>query len=161
MLGAVSLVRLDLRAAALNARSVRTEDSRKRFGAPAAGWISPRSGFGGNALAVAVTLGGVIGAVGTFTALMMSLSRLPLAMTEDGYLPKVFAKRHPKNGAPWVAIIACAIMWTLFFPLGFEKLVIINVLLTRAVDRPRVRRIHCTAHPRARFAAAISRAGRP
>ena len=70
------------------------------------------------------------GAVGTFTALMLSLSRLPVAMADDGFLPKVFARVHPRTGAPWVAIIACAVFWALFFPLGFESLVIIDVLLT-------------------------------
>jgi len=71
-----------------------------------------------------------IGAVGSFTALMMSLSRVPVAMAEDGYLPKVFAKRDARTQAPWVAILACAVMWALFFPLGFDRLVIIDVLLT-------------------------------
>jgi len=94
------------------------------------GWVDIARTVGGGALAMGVTLGGVIGAVGSFNALMVSLSRLPLVMTEDGYLPKVFARRHPKTGAPWVAIVACAIAWAVCFPLGFERLVILDVLLT-------------------------------
>ena len=94
------------------------------------GWVDIARSVGGNALAIGVTLGGVIGAIGSFSALMMSLSRVPLAMAEDGFLPKVFAKRDARTQAPWVAIIACAVMWALFFPLGFDRLVIIDVLLT-------------------------------
>jgi amino acid transporter len=46
---------------------------------------------------------------GMFNALVMSYSRLPLAMAQDGMLPKVFGKLHPKSRAPWVAILALAV----------------------------------------------------
>jgi len=85
---------------------------------------------GGQALALAITLAGVLGAVGSFGALMMSFTRLPVVMAEDGYLPKVFARRHPRTGAPWVAVIACALFWALCYPLGFERSLILDVLLT-------------------------------
>jgi len=38
-----------------------------------------------------IVLGGIISAFGMFNALVMSYSRLPLAMARDGMLPKVFA----------------------------------------------------------------------
>ncbi len=60
---------------------------------------------------------------------MLSYTRLPLVMSEDGYLPPVF-KRLGREGAPWVAIVACAILWAICFPLGFERNVILDVLLT-------------------------------
>jgi len=126
MLGAVSLViaTYALPIAAVSLTEISSE------GWTTGGWVHIAQTLGGSALAVAVTLGGVIGAIGTFTALMLSLSRLPVAMAEDGFLPDVFRKVHPRTGAPWVAIIACAVFWALFFPLGFESLVIIDVLLT-------------------------------
>lgn len=126
MLGAVSLV-IATYAAPIAAVSL-TEISSS--GWATGGWVHIAETLGGTALAVGVTLGGVIGAVGTFTALMMSLSRLPVAMAEDGFLPDVFRKVHPRTGAPWVAIVSCAVFWALFFPLGFESLVVIDVLLT-------------------------------
>ena len=126
MLGAVSLV-IATYAAPIAAVSL-TEISSD--GWTTGGWVHIAETLGGSALAVAVTIGGVIGAVGTFTALMLSLSRLPVAMAEDGFLPDVFRKVHPRTGAPWVAIVVCAVFWALFFPLGFESLVIIDVLLT-------------------------------
>ncbi len=94
------------------------------------GWVDVARTVSGEGLAIAVTLGGVIGAIGSFNALMLSLSRLPLVMTEDGFLPKVFARRHPKTGAPWVAIVFCAVGWAAALTLGFERLVILDVLLT-------------------------------
>jgi len=59
----------------------------------------------------------------------MSYSRLPLAMAQDGMLPKAFAKLHPKSRAPWVAIIVLAIGWGLALNLGFERLVTIDIMI--------------------------------
>jgi len=94
------------------------------------GWVDVGRTFGGSALAAAITVAGVVGAVGTFNALMMSLSRLPMVMGQDGSLPAVFARKLPKSGAPWVAILVCAVFWTLLVPLGFVSLVILDMLLT-------------------------------
>jgi amino acid transporter len=84
----------------------------------------------GALLAVAITIGGMIGAVGTLNALTMTLSRLPAVLAEDGFLPKVFARRHPRSGAPWVAILACAAAWALCLGFSFVKLIMLDVLLT-------------------------------
>jgi amino acid transporter len=96
----------------------------------AGGWVDVGRIVGGQALALAIAMAGVLGAVGSFGALMMSFTRLPVVMAEDGYLPKVFARRHPRTGAPWVAVIACALFWALCYPLGFERSLILDVLLT-------------------------------
>ena len=44
-----------------------------------------------------IVLGGMMSAFGMFNALVMSYSRLPLAMARDGMLPKVFAKTSAKT----------------------------------------------------------------
>jgi amino acid transporter len=94
------------------------------------GWVDIGQIVGGETLAIAIALAGVIGAIGSFGALMLSFTRLPLVMAEDGYLPRVFARRDARTGAPWVAILACAILWAVCFPLGFEKSLILDVMLT-------------------------------
>jgi amino acid transporter len=78
---------------------------------------------------VALVLGGMMSAFGMFNALVMSYSRLPLAMAQDGLLPSVFGKVHPKTRAPWVAILVLAAGWALCLGLGFERLVTIDVML--------------------------------
>src|SRR5450432_1385183 len=88
------------------------------------------AGFGGEALAVAITVGGMLGAVGTLNALTLSLSRLPAAMAEEGFLPKVLARRHSRTGAPWMAIVVCAAAWALALNFSFTKLIVLDVLLT-------------------------------
>ena len=92
-------------------------------------WADLAGLVGGQGLKVALVLGGMISAFGMFNALVMSYSRLPLAMARDGMLPKVFGKLHPQTRAPWVAILACAAGWALCLGLGFERLVTIDVLL--------------------------------
>jgi amino acid transporter len=78
---------------------------------------------------VALVLGGMMSAFGMFNALVMSYSRLPLAMAEDGMLPRAFGKLHPKTRAPWVAILVCATGWALCLGLNFERLVTLDILL--------------------------------
>jgi amino acid transporter len=94
------------------------------------GWVDAGRALGGPALAVAVSAAGAIGAVGTFAALMLSFTRLPAVMAEDGFLPQIFMRRGAETGAPWVAILACAVAWAVCLPLGFLRLLILDVLLT-------------------------------
>jgi amino acid transporter len=92
-------------------------------------WVSVALAFGGPALAIAVVVGGMIGAFGMYSALCLSYSRLPAALAEDGYFPPLLARRLTSNGAPWAAIVACSIAWTLSLGLSFERLVSMDVLL--------------------------------
>jgi amino acid transporter len=85
---------------------------------------------GGMLLAAAITVGGMLSAVGTQNALTMALSRVPAAMAEDGLLPRVFARCSAKTGAPWVSILACATAWALCLQMSFVKLIMLDVLLT-------------------------------
>jgi amino acid transporter len=94
------------------------------------GWVDAGRLLGGPALAIAVAAAGVIGAVGTFGTLMLSLTRLPVVMAEDGFLPRVFTRLYERTGAPWVSIVGCALLWAVCLPLGFVSLLIIDVLLT-------------------------------
>lgn len=76
-----------------------------------------------------VTLGGMMSAFGMFNALVLSYSRLPLAMARDGMLPKVFARLTKRNATPWVSIIVCAICWMPCLVLGFQRLVTLDIML--------------------------------
>jgi amino acid transporter len=76
-----------------------------------------------------IVLGGMMSAFGMFNALVMSYSRLPLAMARDGMLPKVFAKTSARTSAPWVGIVVCATCWALCLGLGFKRLVTLDIML--------------------------------
>src|SRR3989441_12132631 len=92
-------------------------------------WADIAGLLGGPLLRVGLALGGMISGFGMFNALVMSYSRLPLAMAQDGMLPQAFGKLHPRSRAPWVAILVCAIGWAMCLGLGFERLVTIDILL--------------------------------
>jgi amino acid transporter len=94
------------------------------------GWVDVGRAMGGEALAIAIAAAGVIGAIGSFGALMMSFTRLPAVMADDGYLPKIFTRTSARTGTPWVAILICACFWAACYPLGFERSLILDVLLT-------------------------------
>ena len=92
-------------------------------------WADIAGLLGGPLLRIGVVLGGIISAFGMFNALVMSYSRLPLAMAQDGMLPGIFAKLQKKSRAPWVAIIALATCWAMCLGLGFARLVTLDILL--------------------------------
>jgi amino acid transporter len=97
-------------------------------------WADVAGQIGGRVLGfqwlrLLIVLGGMISAFGMFNALVMSYSRLPLAMARDGMLPKVFAKTSAKTGAPWVAILVCASCWALCLGLGFKRLITLDIML--------------------------------
>ena len=76
-----------------------------------------------------IVLGGMMSAFGMFNALVMSYSRLPLAMARDGMLPKVFGKTSRRTNAPWLAILICAACWACCLGLGFKRLVTLDIML--------------------------------
>jgi len=91
-------------------------------------WADIAGLLGGPLLRIALVVGGMFSAFGMFNALVMSYSRLPLAMAQDGMLPSFFGKMNRRR-APWVAIVALAIGWACCLGLGFERLVTIDILI--------------------------------
>ena len=92
-------------------------------------WADIAGLMGGPLLRIALVAGGMISGFGMFNALVMSYSRLPLAMAQDGMLPKVFGKLHPKSRAPWVAISVLAVCWAPCLLLDFQRLVTLDIML--------------------------------
>jgi amino acid transporter len=92
-------------------------------------WADVAALLGGQWLQIALVVGGMVSAFGMFNALVMSYSRLPLAMAQDGMLPKWFAWVHPRTRAPWVSILALSIGWALCLGLGFNRLITLDILL--------------------------------
>src|SRR2546423_209341 len=87
------------------------------------------SWHGANWLGFLLALGGMMSAFGMFNALVMSYSRLPLAMARDRMLPKIFAKTSKRTNVPWVAITVCAGCWALCLGLGLRRLVTLDIIL--------------------------------
>jgi amino acid transporter len=79
-------------------------------------------------LALCVVLGGTINGFGMFNALMMSYTRVPYALAEEGMLPKVVGRRTGA-GVPWVSVVLCSVAWALALGMSFERLISIDLVL--------------------------------
>lgn len=102
-----------------------------------AGWTAGyfpevAAAVGGPWLGAWLAIGGLVSAAALFNALMLSISRLPYAMAEDGFLPKIMTRKHPKYDTPYVAIIACACIYSFFTLSAFSSLVVIDVIVYSA-----------------------------
>jgi len=91
-------------------------------------WADIAGLVGGPLLRIGLVLGGMMSAFGMFNALVLSYSRLPYAMAQDGILPNVFARVNRRK-MPWISIVVLATGWGLCLGLGFEHLVTIDVLV--------------------------------
>lgn len=91
-------------------------------------WATAASAVGGPLLGLAVIAGGSITGIGMFNALVLSYTRVPMAMAQDGMLPR-FVGRVNKRGVPWVSILLCGMAWALALKLPFERLISIDLIL--------------------------------
>ena len=91
-------------------------------------WVRFASLAAGQWLALATLLGAMVSTLGSFNALTLTLSRLPLVMAEDGYAPRFLARTF-SNGVPWAAILTCGIGWIAALQLNFERLLMLDILL--------------------------------
>src|SRR5438067_5010319 len=84
-------------------------------------WQKWRTGYfsdaaqlvGGPWLGVAMTIAAMITNLSLLNATVLTCTRMPFTMAEDGYLPPALAARHPRYGTPWIAIIVSSIIYAL------------------------------------------------
>jgi amino acid transporter len=91
-------------------------------------WTDAARELVGPWLALCVVLGGTINGAGMFNALMMSYTRVPYALAEEGLLPKVMERKN-RWGVPWVSVVVCSVGWALALRLSFERLISIDLVL--------------------------------
>jgi amino acid transporter len=86
------------------------------------------AGGAGPFIAAWIALGGLVSALALFNALLLSYSRIPLAMAVDGLLPAALA-RTDERGTPTRAVLASALFYSVFVLVPFGRLVVADVLL--------------------------------
>ena len=94
----------------------------EREGFPSLGLV-----IGGRPLAELLAAGGMASALGLFVSNLLSVSRLPKAMSDDGYLPSLLRSVDRRRGTPYVSILACAAVVSVMVLWHFEDLLIIDV----------------------------------
>ncbi|MGI8771584.1 MAG: APC family permease [Acidobacteriaceae bacterium] len=91
-------------------------------------WVTAARELVGPWLGLAVVAGGMVNGFGMFNALVLSYTRLPMVLAEDGYLPSALTRRNRKN-VPWVAVLVCGCAWALALGFSFERLITIDLVL--------------------------------
>lgn len=76
-----------------------------------------------------LTIGGLVSAAGLYAALLVSVSRVPYVLADDGWLPKWLTITHRRYGTPWAAIIFCSAIYSIFSLSAFGDLVVVDVFL--------------------------------
>ncbi len=93
-------------------------------GFPAAGTI-----LGGYWLGALLSVGGLASALGLFSSVLLSVSRVPKVMADDKLLPAKLDSLHPKFKTPYISIIICAAVVSLMIVWSLEDLLIIDVMV--------------------------------
>jgi amino acid transporter len=69
--------------------------------------------IGGGWLGSLITVAAMLGNISLLNATVLTSTRMPSSMSEDGYLPPLFADKHPKFGTPWIAILISSAIFAL------------------------------------------------
>ncbi len=84
---------------------------------------------GGAWLGLLLSFGAIVSAVGLFSAWLLSYSRIPFALANDGFLPKRLTRVHPTRNTPVTTIVIAATICSVVTLLPFEKLAALSVLV--------------------------------
>ncbi|HWB28678.1 MAG TPA: APC family permease [Chitinophagaceae bacterium] len=91
----------------------------------------PRLGelIGGKWLGAVIAFGGMASMLGIFSAVLLSMSRVPKAMADDKLLPAKLNSLHSRYNTPHISIIVCAVIVSIMVNFDFEELVILDVMV--------------------------------
>jgi len=82
---------------------------------------------GGKWLGSLIALAGMASSFGIYAAVLLSVSRVPKVMADDGLLPKKLNRLHSRFQTPYVSIIVCSLVGSLMILWPFVDLLIIDV----------------------------------
>ena len=88
--------------------------------------------IGGSWLGSWMTLAAMVGNVALLNSTILTTTRMPFAMAEDGYLPDVLTRRHERHGTPWLAIVASAVIYALLAWQSLGQLISVYIWLRSA-----------------------------
>lgn len=85
--------------------------------------------IGGEWLGTWLTVAGLISALGLFSALLCTSSRVSYSMAARGTLPAPLARLHPRYATPWVAVLVNSVGVAALIPFSFQELVQVDMFL--------------------------------
>src|SRR5260370_4652761 len=84
-------------------------------------------------LGLAMTIAAMITNLSLLNATVLTSTRTPSTMEEDGYHPAAFSTRHPRYGTPWIAIIVSSLIYALLAQKTMVRLLTVYVWLRSGV----------------------------
>ena len=88
--------------------------------------------FGRPWLGTWMTLAAMVGNVALLNSTVLTTTRMPFAMAEDGYLPAALTRKHSRYGTPWLAILISAIIYALLAWQSLGQLISVYIWLRSA-----------------------------
>jgi amino acid transporter len=83
----------------------------------------------GRWLGILLAAGGMASAMGLYSAVLLSISRVPQVMADDQLLPVKLCSLHPRFGTPYISIIASSAIVSILILRTFSDLVIMDIIL--------------------------------
>jgi amino acid transporter len=90
--------------------------------------------IGGPWLGFAMTLAAAITFISILNSTVLSSTRMPFAMAEDGYLSSFLTRLHPRFGTPWLAILISAAIYSLLAWNSLTQLISVYIWLRIATS---------------------------
>jgi amino acid transporter len=87
---------------------------------------------GGPWLGTWMTVAAMVANVALLNSTVLTTTRMPFAMAEDGYLPAVLTRKHSRYGTPWLAIVVSAIIYALLAWQSLTQLITVYIWLRSA-----------------------------
>lgn len=88
--------------------------------------------FGHPWLGTWMTLAAMVGNVALLNSTVLTTTRMPFAMAEDGYLPTALTRKHSRYGTPWLAIMVSAVIYALLAWQSLGQLISVYIWLRSA-----------------------------
>lgn len=80
---------------------------------------------GGPWLGSWMTMAAMITNLSLLNATVLTSTRMPYAMAEDGYLPTALSGTHPRHGTPWIAIMASGAVYAVLSLHSLTQLIVV------------------------------------
>jgi len=79
-----------------------------------------------------MTLAAMVANVALLNSTILTTTRMPFAMAEDGYLPNALTRKHARYGTPWLAIVVSAAIYALLAWQSLAQLISVYIWLRSA-----------------------------
>jgi amino acid transporter len=97
-------------------------------------FVDAAQAIGGLGLGIAMTFSATVANAAALNSTILTTTRIPFVMAQDGYLPGWLTRLHPRYGTPWMAICFSALIYSLFAVQTLSQLISLYIWLRIATS---------------------------